>query len=156
MVDTRTQTHSSYLFFTPCDSWDNQNLQTEERLQVFTYIQKSRRTQQHQPMHNQDLLQLTVNEVQILNIYQEPTIHEIMNYIINLMPSPCYLIGGDFNAIYNTFNPGADNQHYRDELIQQASSSGMSFINKADNLIQAARNILNLIFSNIPFAYTFL
>lgn len=79
-----------------------------------------------------------------------------MNYIINLMPSPCCLIGGDFNAMHDIFDPGADNWHCEDELIWWASSSGISFISEAGNPIQAAGNILNLTFLNIPFAYTFL
>ena len=49
-----------------------------------------------------------------------------------------------------------DNQHHRGELTQWASSSGISFINKAGNPTQAARNILNLTFLNIPFTYIFL
>ena len=79
-----------------------------------------------------------------------------MDYIVNLTPSLCCLIGGDFNAPHDTFDPGTDNQHYRGELAQWASSSGMSFISKAGNPIQVAGNVLNLTFSNIPFAYTFL
>ena len=56
-----------------------------------------------------------------------------MDYIVNLMPSSHCLIGGDFNIMYNTFDPGADNWYYGGELAWWASSSGMSFISEASN-----------------------
>lgn len=123
-----------------------------------TYVRKGAglRTQQRCPIHNRDLLWLDVNGYAILNVYRipvrEPVPNDIIHYITHLSPPPSCLIGGDFNAPHDMFEPGVRPSRNGPDLARWASNSGMDFIATPGESTQRFGHVLDLTFSNIPFA----
>ena len=111
---TRTQNHPGYDCYAPIESWESTDAtqREAERPRVITYVRKGAglRTQQRCLIHNRDLLWLDVNGYAILNVYRmpvrEPVPNDIIHYITHLSPPPSCLIGGDFNALHDMFEPG--------------------------------------------------
>jgi hypothetical protein len=100
------------------------------------------------------MLWIDINGYTILNIYREPTTPEIIDYIIHLVLLPKCLIGGDFNAKYDTFEPGVQPVNRGTELARWSVDSSMDFIGIPGESTYRAGYILNLTFSNIPFVVT--
>src|SRR5438045_559632 len=73
-----------------------------------TYIQKGAglRTQQRRPIHSRDLLWIDINSHAILNAYRQPLSLDVIDYITHLAPPLNCLVGGDFNAWHDMFEPG--------------------------------------------------
>lgn len=76
----------------------------------------------------------------------------MLNYVTHLAPPPNCLIGGDFNAWHDMFEPGVQSVHQGAELARWAGESGMDFIGTPGVPTQRAGHVLDLTFSNIPFA----
>jgi hypothetical protein len=100
------------------------------------------------------MLWIDINGYAILNIYRESTTPEMIDYIIHLAPPPKYLIGGDFNTKYDTFEPGVQPANQGTELARWSADSSIDFIRTPGESTHGAGYVLNLTFSNIPFAAT--
>jgi Endonuclease-reverse transcriptase len=121
-----------------------------------TYVQKGAglKTQQRRPIHSRDMLWLDVNGYAILNAYRQPFQLEVIDYVTHLSPPTKCLVGGDFNAWHDMFEPGIQTLHQGAELARWATESGMDFIGTPGAPTQRAGHVLDLTFSNVPFAQT--
>jgi hypothetical protein len=155
---TRTQNHPGYDCYAPIDSWEqsNEDEYYSIRPRVLTYIRKGARlrVQQRRPTPSRDMLWIDVNERAILNVYREPHTPEIIDYVTHLLPPRNCLIGGDFNAWHSMFEPGVTDTNRGGELAAWSSTSGMDYIGNPGEATHDAGHVLDLSFSNIPFAKT--
>ena len=153
---TKTQNHPGFDCYAPVSSWDSVDAEQREveRPRVMTYIRKGAglRIQQRRPIYSRDLLWIDVNGIVILNAYRQPLSSEVIDYITHLTPSSNCLIGGDFNSWHDMFEPGVQTAHRGAELARWSSESGMDFIGIPGEPTQRAGHVLDLTFSNIPFA----
>ncbi|RAL64782.1 hypothetical protein DID88_001379 [Monilinia fructigena] len=157
-TNSRTQNHPGYDCYSPVDSWiyDTPKDRESARPRVMTYIRKGAglRVQQRRPIHSRDLLWTDVNGIAILNAYRQPTTPEVLDYVTHLTPSPKCLVGGDFNAWHDMFEPGVRSTHRGADLARWSSESNMDFIGTPGEPTHNAGHVLDLTFSNIPFAST--
>ena len=155
---TRTQNHPGFDCYAPVDAWNDEDpdRREAERPRVMTYVRKGvgLKVQQRRPIHSRDLLWLDVNGYAILNAYRQPLSLEVIDYVTHLAPPSNCLIGGDFNAWHDMFEPGVQPVHQGAELARWASDSGMDYIGTPGDPTQRAGHVLDLTFSNIPFAHT--
>lgn len=155
---TKTQNHPGFDCYAPVDSWDSEDpTQREaERPRVMTYVRKGAglRTQQRRPTNSRDLLWIDVNGHAILNAYRQPLSLEVIDYVTHLAPPPNCLVGGDFNAWHDMFEPGVQPTHQGPALARWSINSGMDFIGVPGEPTQRHGHVLDLTFSNIPFART--
>ena len=155
---TKTKTHPGFDIYAPVDAWDSEEpTQREaERPRVMTYVRKGAglRVQQRHPICSRDMLWIDVNGFSILNVYREPNAPEVIDYVTHLVPPARCLVGGDFNAWHDTFEPGVQNARKGKELASWARSSGMDFIGMPGVPTQRDGHVLDLTFSNIAFAQT--
>ena len=153
---TMTSTHPGYTHFAPVTSWDNPRERESERPRVMTYVRKgsSLRANIIHPRINRDLLWVEVNGYPILNVYRQPLNHDTLQYITRLSPPPLCLVGGDFNARHDAFEPGSVSAHGGAELIQWANRNNIDYIGEPGQPTHRAGHVLDLSFSNIPFAST--
>ncbi len=100
------------------------------------------------------MLWTDVNGYAILNAYRQPLHPHILEYVTHLSPPTNCLVGGDFNAWHDMFEPGIQPAHQATEVARWASDSGMDFIGVPGEPTQRAGHVLDLTFSNIPFAHT--
>ena len=151
---TKTQNHPGYDCYAPVDSWDSVEQREAERPRVMTYVRKGAglRTQQRRPIHSRDLLWIDVNGYAILNAYRQPLSPDVIDYVTHLAPPANCLVGGDFNVWHDTFEPGVQSAHQGAELARWSSDSCMDFIGTPGEPTQTAGHVLDLTFSNIPFA----
>jgi hypothetical protein len=155
---TRTQNHPGYDCYAPVDNWeqDNEEEYNAIRPRVLTYIRKGPglRVQQRRPVPSRDMLWIDVNERAILNVYREPHTSEMIDYVAHLAPPSSCLVGGDFNAWHDMFEPGVADTNKGGELAAWSSASGMDYIGNPGEATHDAGHVLDLSFSNIPFATT--
>jgi ribonuclease HI len=153
---SRTQNHPGYDCYAPVDSWDSEDPEEREaeRPRVMTYVRKGAglKTQQRRLIHSRDMLWIDVNGYAILNAYRQPLSLEVIDYVTHLAPPSNCLVGGDFNSWHDTFEPGVQSAHQGAELARWSSESGMDFIGTPGEPTQRAGHVLDLTFSNIPFA----
>lgn len=153
---SRTSTHPAYQHYSPVATWDQST--DSERPRVMTYIRKTNLIKAEQGGQGQaesrDLLWVVVNGLHILNAYRQPQTPEVIDYITQMTPPPRCLIGGDFNARHQTFEPGTVSSHRGAELARWASRAGMDFIGQPGQPTHRAGHVLDLTFSNVPFAIT--
>ena len=75
-----------------------------------------------------------------------------MDYVTHLSPPLHCLIGGDFNAWHDMWEPGRQPAHWGADLVRWAIESAMDFIGELGEATQWSGHVLDLTFSNIPFA----
>lgn len=153
-AETRTSTHPGYNLFAPVLAWDNPREQESERPRVMTYVRKGSnlRAQTTHPRISRDLLWVTVNGYTILNVYRRPLNQSTLDYITTLTPPPQCLIGGDFNARHETFEPGSTTAHGGGALARWSTDNNIDYIGEPGQPTHQAGHVLDLTFSNIPFA----
>ncbi|KAG0157823.1 hypothetical protein PDIDSM_5333 [Penicillium digitatum] len=143
---TKKTGHPAYDCYAPTDEWDSSDPTSfeSERPRVLTYVRKNSglNAQQHRSSQDRDLLWVNVNGFLILNIYRQPTTDKNS------------LIGGDFNARNEAFEPGVANANRGGEIAQWSSDSGLDFIGEPGVPTHQAGHVLDLTFSNIPYAST--
>jgi hypothetical protein len=100
------------------------------------------------------MLWIDVNERAILNVYREPHTQEIIDYVAHLAPPSSCLVGGDFNAWHDMFEPGVADTNRGGELAAWSSASGIDYIGNPGEVTHDAGHVLDLSFSNTPFATT--
>ncbi|RAL59212.1 hypothetical protein DID88_006667 [Monilinia fructigena] len=141
-TNSRTQNHPGYDCYSPVDSWiyDTPKDRESARPRVMTYIRKGAglRVQQRRPIHSRDLLWTDVNGIAILNAYRQPTTPEVLDYVTHLTPSPKCLV-----AVTSTLGTTC-----------LSRVRNMDFIGTPGEPTHNAGHVLDLTFSNIPFAST--
>ena len=155
--NTTTQNHPGYDLFAPVPVWGigDEREREAQRPRVLTYVRKGKDmiTEQRQSI-SRDLLWVVVNNRPILNVYRQPTTHEVIDYVKNLVPPNNCLVGGDFNVGHGMFDPGVTPSRSGPTIAQWASESGMDFIGDPGVATHRLGNVLDLTFSNLPFAKT--
>jgi hypothetical protein len=155
---TKTQTNPAFHVYAPAESWDWEDLDQKEvvRPRVVTYVRKSPdlRVQQRRSVHSRDLLWLDVNGYSILNIYRQPGSDLVIDYVTRLVPPPRCIIGGDFNAHHDFFEPGVNTFARGGELVEWSVETMMDFIGEVGTPTQRCGHVLDLTFSNVPWAQT--
>jgi hypothetical protein len=127
---TRTQTHPGWKTYAPVDSWASE----EERPRVMTYVRIGAEltVQQHRPTGEgdplRDLLWLNINGISLLNAYRAPDSAPVIDYVTSLDELPEKLVvGGDFNAIHSSWQPGAPSLHAGARLAKWADDTGLLY-----------------------------
>jgi hypothetical protein len=100
------------------------------------------------------MLWIDVNKRAILNVYKEPHTSEIIDYVAYLAPLSSCLVREDFNVWHDMFEPGVVDTNREGKLAAWSSTSGMDYIRNLGEATHNAGHVLDLSFSNIPFATT--
>jgi hypothetical protein len=96
-----------------------------------------------------------VNGHAILNVYQSrEALEPALTYIQELTPPSRCVIGGDMNARHESFEPGSVTTGGGSELARWAQTHAMDFIGQPGVPTHRAGHVIDLTFSNIPFADT--
>jgi hypothetical protein len=155
---TKTQTNPAYHVYAPADSWDWENLEQKElvRPRVLTYVRRSPdlTVRQMGSVHSRDLLWLDINGYSILNAYRQPGSDLVIDYVTRLVPPPRCIVGGDFNAHHDFFEPGVNTFARGGELVEWSAENMMDFIGEVGTATQRCGHVLDLTFSNVPWAQT--
>ncbi|RAL62976.1 hypothetical protein DID88_004063 [Monilinia fructigena] len=129
---TKTQNHPAYECYAPVDSWEQTLLpeREAERPRAMSYTRKAANliTQQRRNGDDRDIVWLEVNGFHIVNVYREPSTRRIIDYITSIQVPPNFLIGGDFNAKHDMFEPGVGSSNQGASLAAWSLSSGADFI----------------------------
>jgi hypothetical protein len=153
---TRTSTHPGYTHYAPVEAWDDPTERESQRPRVMTYVRKGARLKARilYPRISRDLLWVEVNGYSILNVYRQPLNYTTLDHVMQQTPPPLSLVGGDFNVRHSTFEPGSASASGGAELARWAIDNGMDFISEPGQATHQAGHVLDLTFSNIPFAET--
>ncbi|TGO06804.1 hypothetical protein BTUL_0501g00010 [Botrytis tulipae] len=156
--NSTTQNHNAYDRYQPIDNWNLRGglEENEQGPRVMTYIRKgaSLKVEQMSRLENRDLLWIRVNGYSILNVYRAPCTLDTINYITHLVPNERTIVGGDFNAKHDLWEPGVITANQGAQLATWASEQGMEFIGTPGIATHARGHVIDLTFSNVPFAYT--
>ena len=153
---SRTSNHPGYSTHAPIEAWGNAQSLEAERPRVMTYVRKDAglEVRPKQPLQSRDMVWTKVNGYSILNVYRQPKTPTVIDYVTSLSPPSRCIVGGDFNAKHETFEPGIQSLRGGKELAQWALASGMDYIGEAGVATHKAGHVIDLTFSNIPFAKT--
>lgn len=97
---------------------------------------------------------MNINGIAIINIYRQSSNDTILEYILDFDPLTKCLLGGDFNVYHDHFEPRVTTFGRGGDLVQWSSVTEMDFIGEVGTPTHEAGHVLDLSFSNIPFAYT--
>ena len=78
----------------------------------------------------------------------------MIDYVTKLIPPPRCIIGGDFNVHHDFFEPGVNTFSRGGELVEWSTATMMDFIGEIGTPTQRSGHVLDLTFSNIPWAQT--
>ncbi|KAB8297373.1 hypothetical protein EYC80_002718 [Monilinia laxa] len=157
--NSATQNHAAYDRFQPIDTWGATD-GPERGPRVITYVRKggNLKVRQMRQTGSRDLLWVNINGYSILNAYRAPLEPRTMEYILGLeiAPGTGTVVGGDFNAKYDLWEPGVPTAGQGDALAQWASDQGMEYIGTPGAQIiykpQSIDNeLLNLVSNNEHF-----
>ncbi|RAL65710.1 hypothetical protein DID88_005378 [Monilinia fructigena] len=157
-LEQERRNHPAYECYAPVDAWERV-LTAEreaERPRAMSYTRKAANliTQQRRNGDDRDIVWLEVNGFHIVNVYREPSTRRIIDYITSIQVPPNFLIGGDFNAKHDMFEPGVGSSNQGASLAAWSLSSGADFIGEPGEPTHRAGHTIDLTFSNIPFAET--
>ncbi|KAI1687481.1 Exo-endo-phos-2 multi-domain protein [Pyrenophora tritici-repentis] len=156
LTGTRTSTHPGFHMISPVISWNNPTTWGTDRPRVLTYTRKSpniRATLIH-PRISRDVLWIEANGYRILNVYRQPQNDSTFQYLTALTPPRNCLVGGDLNARHELFEPGSTSANRGAEIARWATQNDIPYIGEAGNPTHRAGHVLDVSFSNIPFART--
>ena len=107
-ANSGTSTHPGFRHLAPISTWDAPTASAVGRPRVMTYIRKGHhlKLQTRDSLNHPDLLWAVVNGVSILNCYRQPLTLDVLQYVTHLTPPSHCLVGGDFNAKHESFEPG--------------------------------------------------
>jgi hypothetical protein len=77
-----------------------------------------------------------------------------MDYITRLIPPEKCVIGSDFNTHHDFFEPRVDTYSHGGELVDWSTDNMMDFIGQVGIPTQKYGHVIDLTFSNIPWAQT--
>lgn len=163
--DSKTIRHGEYDLFAPVTSWggdttrqDNRaraQLQTN-RPRALTYVRKDVQLRATQTALSgcRDIVWIDVNGVEVCNIYRAPGCEDALKELLDCQPRAKSVVGGDFNLVASVCEPGEADARGGDRLTAWAEHHDMLFIGTPGMPTHNAGHVLDLSFSNIPFAYT--
>lgn len=153
---SRTQNHPSYDIFTPVQTWNRDATLTQDRPRVLSYVRRRPGLKAEQPpgSESRDLLWIRVNEIDMLNVYRQPETDSSLDYVTSLVAPERFLLGGDFNVKHSRFEPNTRPANGGDRLARWADEQGLGFIGQVGEATHNAGHVLDLTFSNLPFATT--
>ncbi|KAF9730165.1 RNA-directed DNA polymerase from transposon x-element [Paraphaeosphaeria minitans] len=153
-ANSRTSTHPGFRHLAPISTWDTPTASGSARPRVMTYIRKGYhlRLQTRESLNHPDLLWVVVNGVAILNCYRQPLTPDVLQYVTHLTPPQHCLVGGDFNVRHESFEPAVTAANGGIELARWAAAASMDYIGVPGQPTHCAGHVLDLTFSNIPFA----
>ncbi|KAI1522808.1 hypothetical protein PtrSN002B_011559, partial [Pyrenophora tritici-repentis] len=153
-ANSRTSTHPGFTHLAPISTWDSPNTPGCARPRVMTYIRKGGhlRYQASESLNHPDMLWAVVSGVAILNCYRQPHTPHVIQYVTHLIPPQLCLVGGDFNARHESFEPTTTAANGGIELASWAANASMDYIGVPGQPTHCAGHVLDLTFSNIPFA----
>jgi ribonuclease HI len=153
-ANSRTSTHPGFRHLAPISTWDAPNALGATRPRVMTYIRKGchLKLQARQSLDHPDLLWAVVNGVSILNCYRQPLTPDVLQYVTHLTPPQHCVVGGDFNVRHESFEPSVSAASGGIGLARWAANASMDYIGVPGQPTHCAGHVLDLTFSNIPFA----
>ena len=155
---TKTVNHPGYDSHAPTGGWDATDKETfeRERPRVLIYTRKGAglQVEPRLTMEDRDMMWVDVNGYAILNVYRDRFSTKVLEYVTGLDPPPRCIVGGDFNARHDTFEPGSKTMRGGADIARWATQSGMEFIGTPGASTHKDGHVLDLTFSNIPFART--
>lgn len=92
-----------------------------------------------------------MNIYSIMNIYREPNIMQIIDFVIDLKFLLKIFVGRNFNICHELFELDIDLALYKAMFIKWVERSELDFIEEPGILIYYIGHTINLIFSNILF-----
>ncbi len=146
-------THPGYDTYVPVDRWADH----ATRPRVATYVRKGNHleAQQRRPWDCRDLLWISVNGYNLVNVYRaplEPT-SRTTKLLLDFKPPPNCIVAGDFNAPYSLWEPTATAIYNAGcDIARWAATHTLAYIGEAGVPTHSAGHVLDLTFSNIPFA----
>jgi hypothetical protein len=93
-----------------------------------------------------------MNGVSILNCYRQPLTPNVLQYVTHLTPPQHCVVGGDFNVRHESFKPSVSAASGGIGLAGWAANASIDYISVPGQLTHCASHVLDLTFSNIPFA----
>ena len=119
-----------------------------------TYIRKGHhiKYQARESLDHLDMLWTNVNRVSILNCYRQPLTPNVLQYVTRLTPPQHCVVGGDFNVRHESFEPTVSAASGGIELARWAAAACMNYIGVPGQPTHRAGHVIDLTFSNIPFA----
>ncbi|RAL58618.1 hypothetical protein DID88_003538 [Monilinia fructigena] len=93
---------------------------------------------------DRDIVWLEVNGFHTVNVYREPSTRRIIDYITSIQVPPNFLIGGDFNAKHDMFEPGVGSSNQGASLAAWSLSSGADFIGEPGEPTHRAGHTIDL------------
>jgi ribonuclease HI len=119
-----------------------------------TYVRKGYhlKLEARESLNHPDLLWAVVNGVSILNCYRQPHTPNVLQYVTHLIPPQYCLVGGDFNARHESFEPTVTAANGGLELARWAAAASMDYIGVPGQPTHYAGHVIDLTFSNVPFA----
>lgn len=146
-------THTGYDVYVPVDDWSK----ADDRPRVITYIKKNEglKVVQKRPWHTRDILWIDVNGTTVINVYRPPhdAYSEATKLLLDLVPPANCVIGGDFNAQHSLWEPGtAQPRNQGNNIAEWAATHRLAYIGEPGVPTHAHGHVLDLTFSNIPFA----
>jgi hypothetical protein len=125
----------------PISMWDSPNTPGSARPRVMAYIRKGHhlRYRARENLNHPDMLWAVVNGVAILNCYRQLHIPHVIQYVTHLIPPQLCLVGGDFNARHESFEPNITAATGGVERAGWAANASMDYIDmqKTDELVEA-------------------
>jgi hypothetical protein len=153
-ANSRTSTHPGFRHIAPISSWNDPKAPGTHRPRVMTYIRKGYhlKLQTRDSLNHPDMLWAVVNGVSILNCYRQPLTTDVLQYVTQLTPPSHCLVGGDFNAKHESFEPGVGAANGGTDLARWAAAASMYYIGVPGQPTHRAGHVIDLTFSNVPFA----
>jgi hypothetical protein len=153
-ANSRTSTHSGVRHLAPISTWDTANASASTHPRMMTYIRKGYhlKFQARESLNHPDLLWAVINGTSMLNCYRQPLTPDVLQYVTHLTPPPHCLVGGDFNAKHESFEPTVTAANVGVELARWAAAASMDYIGAPGQPKHYAGHVIDLTFSNVPFA----
>jgi hypothetical protein len=128
-ANSRTSTHPGFRHIAPISSWNDPKAPGTHRPRVMTYIRKGYhlKLQTRDSLNHPDMLWAVVNGVSILNCYRQPLTTDVLQYVTQLTPPSNCLVGGDFNAKHESFEPGVGAANGGTDLARWAAAASMYY-----------------------------
>ena len=149
--NTLTQTYPGYDTFGPAEVWDTKE-ENRPRVMMYTRRGAGLRTERKQAVHPRDLLWLEVNGVDFLTYYRAPHTEHVLEYLTALVPSEKCIAAGDANASHPDWDTGNRSERGGGRLTEWSARSGMSYIGQPGEATHQQGRVIDLPFSNLPFA----
>lgn len=141
--------HPNYNVFSPVDSWNSD----DTRPRTLIYVRKHLQADQLRPFPTRNVTWVRVKGVTFMNVYRpsdDPT--EVDMILENWNPPDNTVIAGDMNAGDVSWDSDNPDYHGGASLAETMLEHGLDLISERDVPTHDAGNVLDLVYSNIPWA----